>query len=828
MSNKKILVIVESPGKIKKLQSILGDNYIVMASVGHLIDLDPKKLSVDIENNFEPTYQIISDSKSKINKKNIVSDLKKAAKNASDVLLAADQDREGEMIAWSIATVLNLDIKKAKRIVFKSITKEEILNAVKNSTKIDMNLVNAQKARRILDRIIGFEISPILWKNIGSGSLSAGRVQSVVTRLLIDRENEIKNFLQDNNNQAYFDFKGEFESITNCDLIEFKKTKYEKAKINGESNAKLLMKNLIKYKYKIDNIIEKDSFRQPSPPFTTSTLVQEAARKLGFTIKRTNYAAQKLYEAGHITYMRTDSVNLSKEALDNIKKFIEKKYGKDSNKYYRYLNYSPPKNGNTQEAHEACRPTDVNVENINSSESDEIKLYNLIWKRTVASQMQPAKIKFTDLIIKAEENLNYGFLSQFNNLIFDGFLSIYGMISENEENEENGENGENEENKKDINSDLKKINIPKIGTKINLSNLISEQKYNKPPSRYNEASLINKLDPKNLNIGRPATYGPIINTIIERKYVNIGDIEGIEKDSIYICWDNKNNKIKEKINKIRIGKESNKIIPTSLGIVVTDFLIKNFNDIVDYKYTASMEVLLDDIAEGKKEWVKVLDTFYKKFHPIVENLLKSKTTIISDSKKLLGIHPETKDEIYISFAKYGDVLIMNGNYAPIKPPLTKENITIDDAVKIFEYPKDLGKYDRKIVLLNRGKYGLYITIGKGKSKETISLNNTDLDEKNITLEKILDLIKEKSKKILKKITHNNITYNLLEGPYGKYFSINDLNKKKKTNISASTLSDKEIEDLTSENIENTIKDIKSKSFKKLPPKVKRNIKNKKK
>lgn len=812
MSNKKILVIVESPGKIKKLQSILGDNYIVMASVGHLIDLDPKKLSVDIENNFEPTYQIISDSKSKINKKNIVSDLKKAAKNASDVLLAADQDREGEMIAWSIATVLNLDIKKAKRIVFKSITKEEILNAVKNLTKIDMNLVDAQKARRILDRIIGFEISPILWKNIGTGSLSAGRVQSVVTRLLIDRENEIKNFLQDNNNQGYFDFKGEFENITNCDLIEFNKTKYEKAKITGESNAKLLIKNLIKYKYKIDNIIEKDSFRQPSPPFTTSTLVQEAARKLGFTIKRTNYAAQKLYEAGHITYMRTDSVNLSKEALDNIKKFIEKKYGKDSNKYYRYINYSAQKKCNTQEAHEACRPTDVNVENINSSESDEIKLYNLIWKRTVASQMQPAKIKLTDLIIKTEEITNYGFKIQFNNLVFDGFLSIYGMISENQD--------------EDINLDLKKINIPKIGTKLNLSNLISEQKYNKPPSRYNEASLINKLDPENLNIGRPATYGPIINTIIERKYVNIGDVEGIEKDSISICWDNKNNKIKEKINKIRLGKESNKLIPTSLGIVVTDFLIKNFNDIVDYKYTASMEVLLDDIAEGKKEWVKVLDTFYKKFHPIVESLLKTKTTVISDSKKLLGIHPDTKDEIYISFAKYGDVLIMNGNYAPIKPPLTKENITINDAVKIFEYPKDLGKYDRKIVLLNRGKYGLYITIGTGKSKETISLNNTELDEKNITLEKILDLIKEKSKKILKKITHNNITYNLLEGPYGKYFSINDLNKKKKTNISASTLSDKQIEDLTSENIEQIIKEIKSKSFKKLPPKVKRNIKKK--
>lgn len=822
MSNKKILVIVESPGKIKKLQSILGDKYIVMASVGHLIDLNPKKLSIDIENDFEPTYQIISDPKNKISKKNVVADLRKAAKNASDVLLAADQDREGEMIAWSIATVLNLDIKKAKRIVFKSITKEEILNAVKNPTKIDMNLVDAQKARRILDRIIGFEISPILWKNIGSGSLSAGRVQSVVTRLLIDRENEIKEFLQDTNlNNGYFDFKGEFDNITNCDLIEFKKSKYEKAKISGESNAKSLLKNLIKYNYKVDNIIEKDSFRQPSPPFTTSTLVQEAARKLGFTIKRTNYAAQKLYEAGYITYMRTDSVNLSKEASDNIKKFIDKKYGSESNKYYRYMNYSSSKNGNTQEAHEACRPTDVNVENINSNESDEIKLYNLIWKRTIASQMQPAKIKLTDLVIKVDnvnnkDNSNYGFVSQFNNLVFDGFLSIYGMISENIQEDE----------QEDINLNLKKINIPKIGTKIILTNLISEQKYNKPPSRYNEASLINKLDPKNLNIGRPATYGPIINTIIERKYVNVGDIEGIEKDSVIICWDNKTNKIKEKLNKMKLGKESNKLIPTSLGVVVTDFLIKNFNDIVDYKYTALMEVLLDEIAEGKKEWVKVLDTFYKKFHPIVENLLKAKTTIISDSKKLLGIHPETKEEIYISFAKYGDVLIMNGVYAPIKAPLTKDSITIQDAVKIFEYPKKLGKYEKKTVLLNKGKYGLYITIGTGKCKETISLSNTNLEEKNITLEKVLDLIKERKKNVLKEITHNNITYNLLEGPYGKYFSINDLNKKKKTNISASTLSDKQIEDLNKDNIENIIKEIKSKSFKKLPPKVKRNILNK--
>lgn len=847
----KILVIVESPGKIKKLQAILGDDYIVMASVGHILDLDPKKMSVDIENDFEPIYKIITHGK--MSKEEVVKDLKKAAKKAKDILLAADEDREGEMIAWSVANVLDLDIRKAKRITFNSITKTELEKAIKSPRVIDLNLVDAQKSRRILDRIIGFEISPILWKSIGA-SLSAGRVQSVVTKILIDKENEIKEFLQKGESN-YFKFTGKFEISKNKCLEanlfekivkknkkenkkenekEESKIKYERAKIENESGARNLMKLFMKSEYSISEINDKDTLRYPSAPFTTSTLVQEASRKLGFTVKRTNSAAQKLYEAGYITYMRTDSVNLSSEALENIKKFVNQKYGKE---YHRIINYEG-KSKNTQEAHEACRPTDVFVEYVKEGSkdkigSDEVKLYNLIWKRAVASQMQPAKIKVTDIVIDANKVKDYNFITQINTIDFPGFLLVYNIKNlEKEEKDDKKNDDEDEELDEDSIIDIK---IPKVGTKLDVDNICSIQEYQKPPTRFNEASLVNKLDPKNLNIGRPSTYGTIINTIQERGYVVLGNIDGIEKDSLNMCWDG--NKMKENINKILIGKENNKLIPTSLGMLVTDFLIKNFSDIVDYKFTASMEDDLDMIAEGKKKWVKILDAFYKKFHPTVKKLLESKSTVISDNTRVLGTHPKLGHEISATIARYGPVIKMCTSkskciYAPIKEPLTKDTITLEQALQLLEYPKELGKHDGLSISLNKGKHGLYLKWGDVKaSLENLPEEIIIKDKENITFDEAVSVIKNKRKNILWEHVEGKTVYSVLNGPYGYYIDVKDTSKKIKTKplrVPLKNIEEKDIKNLTMDKIQEYIKqglENKSNRFKKKDNKDKEEIKD---
>jgi DNA topoisomerase-1 len=814
----KTLVIVESPGKIKKLQSILGDDYIVMASIGHILDLHPKQMSIDLKNNFEPSYHImgsIAGSKIK-DKTDTVNDLKRVAKKADDILLAADEDREGEMIAWSVANVLKLNTKNAKRITFNSITKSELEKAIKNPRTIDMNLVDAQKSRRILDRIIGFEISPILWKSIGA-SLSAGRVQSVVTRLLIDKENEIKSFMNKGDSN-YFKFNGTFAVTKNkllnsilYEKIKKKKTeevKLEKAKLETEKNAKDLMALFMKSEFSITNIIEKDSIRQPSSPFTTSTLVQESSRKLGFSVKRTNAAAQKLYEAGYITYMRTDSVNLSSEALDNISKFITKKYGKE---YYRFLNYES-KSKNTQEAHEACRPTDINIEfiKVGSKEkigADEVRLYDLIWKRTVASQMQPAKIKVTDIHIEGNKAKNYAFISQINTIDFAGFLIVYNLKNEDKEDKEDKEDDVLDEDT------LVDIKVPKVGTKISVDNITSIQEYQKSPLRYSEATLVNKLDPKNLNIGRPSTYGTIITTIQERGYVTMGNIEGNEKDSLLITW-NGSSKLSETKNKIIIGKENNKLIPTNLGIIVTEFLMKNFSDIVDYKFTASMEDSLDKIAEGSKKWTKVLDGFYKNFHPTVEKLLESKSTVKSDMTRVLGTHPELGHEISATIARFGPVIKMATSkskaiYAPIKEPLTRDTITLDQALKLLEYPKDLGKYEGLHVTVNKGKFGLYLKWGDVKAPlENLPEEIKIKDRENVALEEAIIVLKNKRKNVIWEHLEGKVRYSILDGQYGKYINVVDTAKKIKTKplrVTVKSLTDEEIKKLTFDKVQELIK-----------------------
>lgn len=825
------LCFVESPGKCKKIKEILesafGRGFEVMASVGHIIDLDTKD-GIDISNNFKPNYQINKD------KFDVVNKIKKAASSASDILIATDEDREGEMIAWSLAYVLKLE--DPKRIVFNSITKTELTKAVKNPRGIDYNLVDAQKARRELDMIIGFELSPLLWKSIGA-SLSAGRVQSVVLRLIVDKENDIKGFFS-KGGDSYFKINGTFLDTKNKHFTaqlyqvkdkndgkedniednmedEIEKDNDEeggmeknedvdaqtgsakggtKAKISTEDGARGLMRLLMESKFKIGDITEKESSRYPSPPFTTSTLQQEASRKLGMSIQRTMRAAQNLYEAGYITYMRTDSVSLSGDALSNIKKYVIGKYGKD---YHRQMNYKS-KTANTQEAHEAIRPTDAFVENVeagNKIGSDEIRLYSLIWKRTIASQMSPAKLKIITVQIIITKTDEYFFVTQIENIIFYGFLVVYNVT--------------NVDNEKDRDEDNNLgMNIPKLGSPVNVDNIVGNQEYQKPPARFNEASLVNKLDPKNLNIGRPATYQSIITKIQNRGYVKIDNVEGMQKDATKMVWESNTGKLDESVKKIVIGKESNKFIPTELGKNVTNFLVKNFPEIMDYKFTADMECELDEIAEGKIKWIKVMDKFYKKFHPIVENLLKNASEKIGKDQKLVGVHPQTGHNIYAENGYYGPIIRMSTHegrdkIGPIKEPLTIDSITIDEAVNILKYPENLGKYGRRNVILKTGKYGLYlecgdITVSLAKEGEGVLHE----DPEDITLEGAIELIKDKEKDIFFDQKEGKIRYTVQLTDYGLSAIITgSTGKKKYVKLNTNT----DVESLTLEKVKELIK-----------------------
>jgi DNA topoisomerase-1 len=784
MSKNKTLVIVESPGKIKKLESILGPEYIVLASVGHIIDLPEKTLSIAIDNDFKPSYAELE------NKKKVIFDLKRALKSCTNVLLATDEDREGEMIAWSLAYVLGL--KNPNRITFTSITKDEILKAVKNPRKIDYDLVDAQKTRRILDRIVGYEISPILWKSIGQ-SLSAGRVQSVVTRLIVDREKEIEEFFK-SKSTSYFTVNGIFidkkkldfdsqlytskkqkvinEEETNEDepKVEVKMNEKEvgtlikggKAIIETKADIVKLFKKMSEGEFKISGVGMRESQRYPAPPFTTSSLQQEAGRKLGFAIKRTMMAAQNLYEAGHITYMRTDSVNLSKEALESIEKYVLTKYGK---KYSNPKNYKA-KTANAQEAHEAVRPTHVENETVpakNKISSDEIRLYQLIWKRATASQMTPAIFDIKTTQITNTNVSDYYFQTVIHDVKFNGFLAVYNLQNVDVVN----------------NSDeIRSISLPDIGSKILYSEINSKESWPRPPTRFNETSLVKKLDPDELNIGRPATYASIITKIQDKEYVTKMDHPGIEKPIQKIQL--KKNKITEDSDVIVIGKENGKLTPTNMGKIVTGFLMANFPGIMDYKFTAAMEVSLDEIAAGKKPWVKLMELFYKDFHKTVTSLLKNSSNIMDANKRSLGMDGGG-NEIIATVRKYGPVVLLINkesgktlNIAPVKVPLTLDSITKADAEKLFAYPKLLGRYNRYEVKLYRGKYGLYAKYGD----ENISLNSVNVkNDDEITLEMVIKLIEDRNSKYLWAGKEGKIQYLVMDGKYGRYINITDKSKK---------------------------------------------------
>lgn len=756
----KTLVIVESPGKIKKINEYLGSNYIVKASFGHVQDLDKKTLSIDVQNNFKPYYIITPD------KLKVVKELKEIAKSCNDVILASDEDREGEAIAWSLKEVLKL--KEPKRIVFHEITKKAINDAIINPRGLNQNMIDAQQARRLLDRLMGYTISPILWSyKIGD---SAGRVQSVVVRILVDKEKEIENAIS----EPYLKTSGEFKikdtKVNSVLSYQFKKIEDANAFLESINKTSI---------FKIVNIENKKSLRKPSPPFITSTLQQDASTKLGFSVKRTMDTAQKLYEGGFITYMRTDSTNLSEDAMKACEKFIKENFGKE---YFDRKTFTAKSKG-AQEAHEAIRPTDINKINI-SDDKDLQKLYNLIWKRTVASQMSNATINvqqlFIDILTNNKSNLifnkkQYYFECSLETIDFDGFLKLY----DNSENDDD----EGQKGKLDV-----KINDIIIMNKIKVS-----EEYTKLPLRYNEANLIKFLE-KN-GIGRPSTYASIISKIIDKKYVEIKNIDGIKKDSKCLELSDKF-KIKESKKEIVVGKESKKLVPTEVGINITKFLLTNFEPIMDIKFTADFEEYLDKIAEGNAKWFNVLNQFYQLFNPICEKLKLSvkENPTIANNDKLLGVNQTNGLEIYKGIGQYGPYVKMlespeskKWKYASIEG---HDNIDLETACELLKFPIYLGKFNKTDIYLNNGKFGYYIKYGK----KNFSIKDKEIDD--ITFDFAKSLVESGDPFALKTFNINNKIINVKSGQYGPYLQI--VSGKDKTNISIP--SEYDIEELSPEQV----------------------------
>lgn len=711
----KSLVIVESPNKIKKIQKFLGNEYIVKASCGHIRDLDRKDLSIDTANNFKPTYKTNSD------KANVISDLKSAFRGCDTCYLASDYDREGESIAWHVSQILKLNSSNRKRILFTEITKSAILKSLEKPTDIDMNMFYAQQARRILDRLIGYKISPILWKQIQSsykkdGSLSAGRVQSVIVRLILEREAAIKEF----ESGSYFKTLGTFND-GGTGVKEISGELSTQFKTGDESME--FLEACQDAEFVVDGVSTKISTRNPSPPFITSTLQQEASNKFKMAPKTTMLHAQKLYEAGYITYMRTDSVVLSEEAIELIKDKVVTKYGEE---YYKLREYKN-KSKNSQEAHEAIRPCDFDLEFIDDDDIDPRarKLYNLIYRRTIASQMESAKIEIvtTRINISTREEQ---FISKGERVKFDGFLRVYREdTGGNEDGSEDGEDGagDGSENKKEI------IKFKK-NQKLNRVKISSNEKITKPPvARYTEASLIKELDKR--GIGRPSTYSTMISNIQDRSYVQKRDKEGEKKIVKVLMLLAGTDEIVNKSDNVKIGGEKQKLFPNSIGEIVTDFLIKNFPEIMSYDFTSRIEEDLDKIASGDKNWVDVVRGVYDVFNPTVVKMLGSTNLERDKHRRVLGTDEETGAEISVYIGKFGPVAKRSGGtvddrFAPIKEADIK-NITLREALQLFKYPKRICSISGKGVTLNSGKYGLYLKYN-GKNYSTNGKSEADLTE----------------------------------------------------------------------------------------------------
>ncbi|GIV28418.1 MAG: DNA topoisomerase 1 [Bacteroidia bacterium] len=737
-SEQKNLVIVESPAKAKTIQKFLGDGFVVKSSFGHIRDLAKNDLSVDINNQFKPTYVIDPE------KKKIIDELKKASKESDIVWLASDEDREGEAIAWHLSEALNLPKDKRKRIVFHEITKKAIEEAIKNPRGIDFNLVNAQQARRILDRLVGYELSPILWKKIKS-NLSAGRVQSVAVRLIVEREKEIQNF----QSQSFFKVSGIF--IADGQLFKAELDK----KFTTEKEAQDFLEKCKKAQFTIESIETKPAKRSPSAPFTTSTLQQEASRKLGFSVAQTMTLAQRLYEEGYITYMRTDSVNLSELALETAEEVIKDFYGK---KYHQKRQFTT-KSKNAQEAHEAIRPTYINKLQIEGDKNEQ-RLYELIWKRTVASQMADAILEKTIAKIKIS-NSDEKFIAQGEVIKFDGFLKLY--IESTDDEQENA----NEEN--NLLPPLKK------GQNIEYKQITAVQRFTHHPPRYTEASLVKKLE--ELGIGRPSTYAPTISTIQKRDYVVKKDKEGTPREYVQLSLEQ--NKINKEVKTENTGAEKGKLFPTDLGIVVTDFLMKHFPEIMDYQFTANVEEEFDEIALGKLDWVKMLEKFYYPFHKDVVKTIEESER--STGERVLGIDPKTGKKVIARIGRFGPLVQIGEQgddekpvYAKMPKHLSIHTITLEEALNLFQLPKVLGKHNGKEVIVNIGRFGPYVLYDG-----TFASIPKDEDPYTITFERAVELIENKQSAAQSKVIQNfeSDGIQVLNGRYGPYISYNKKNYK---------------------------------------------------
>ncbi len=701
----KNLVIVESPAKAKTIEKFLGKDYTVKSSYGHIRDLAKKEMSIDVESDYEPQYQISDD------KRALVSELQKAVKSADKVWLASDEDREGEAIAWHLQETLKLDPKTTQRIVFNEITKTAILHAIENPRQIDMNLVDAQQARRVLDRLVGYEISPILWSKI-KPALSAGRVQSVAVRLIVEREEEIKNF----ESKPYFRVVAQFRPVDGTKALNAELSRH----FDTEAEAEAFLQSIIGSSFKISKIETKPARRTPAPPFTTSTLQQEASRKLGFSVARTMQVAQQLYESGYITYMRTDSVNLSELALNMAKKEITAQYGAD---YVKTRHYQTKTKG-AQEAHEAIRPTDLTAQTINT-ESAQRRLYELIWKRTVASQMADAEIEKTEVEIAISGNKKEHFGCTGEQVKFDGFLKVY--LESTDEEEEQGT----------------AAMLPRLpeGTRLNMENCEAAEHYTQHPPRYTEASLVKKLE--DLGIGRPSTYAPTISTILKREYIIKEDREASERKCTVLIL--KGNLLKKSERTEKGYAEKGKLFPTDIGCVVNNFLMEHFSNIMDYNFTATVEKDFDEIAAGEKEWRKVIDRFYVPFHKNIRQTQQNSQR--TTGSRLLGVDPASGKNVYAKIGRYGTLVQIGETNADEKPMFASmkkgqsiETITLEEALGLFALPRTLGEFEDKEVTVSIGKFGPYVR----HNGKFYSLGKND-DPYEVSLERAIEIIKIKRK-----------------------------------------------------------------------------------
>jgi len=700
----KNLVIVESPAKAKTIEKFLGKDYTVKSSYGHIRDLAKKEMSIDVENDYEPQYLISEE------KRSLVSELQKAAKSADKVWLASDEDREGEAIAWHLQETLKLDPATTQRIVFNEITKTAILHAIENPRGIDMNLVDAQQARRVLDRLVGYEISPILWSKI-KPALSAGRVQSVAVRLIVERENEIKDF----ESKPYFRVLAQFHPVESSKMLSAELNRH----FETEAEAKAFLESIVGANFKVNRIETKPAHRTPAPPFTTSTLQQEASRKLGFSVARTMQVAQQLYESGYITCMRTDSVNLSDLALSMAKKEILSQYGEEYVKTRRYQT----KTKGAQEAHEAIRPTDLTAQSINA-ESAQRRLYELIWKRTVASQMADAEIEKTEMEIAISGAAsNNHFQCSGEQVKFDGFLKVY-LESTDDEEPEGGEKM-----------------LPRLpeGTLLTMENCEAAEHYTQHPPRYTEASLVKKLE--DLGIGRPSTYAPTISTILKREYVMKEDREGEQHNCAVLTLKEGQIARTERVEKGYA--EKGKLFPTDIGCVVNDFLMDHFSNIMDYNFTATVEKDFDEIAAGKKEWRKVIDRFYVPFHKNIRQTQQNSQR--TTGSRLLGVDPKSGKNVYAKIGRYGTLVQIGETntdekplFASMKKGQSIETITLEEALSLFALPRTIGNFEEKEVVVSIGKFGPYVR----HNNKFYSLGKND-DPYDVDLERCIEIIKTK-------------------------------------------------------------------------------------